>query len=189
VEIAAPASGLRAYTVTEIRLVEGLDRVDLSVRVPKAWVLEPEAVLFRFPFALEAPQIRIDVPFGTLRPEADQVPGSCKNYFSVQRWVDLSDTRGGVTLTTVDAPLIQLGEIRTDATVTGWLEKAEPSSTLYSYVMNNYWETNYRAAQEDEATFRYALRAHGAFDEAAAESFALEEARPLVVRVIGGGDS
>ena len=141
----------------------------------------------RFPFALEDPHVRIDVPFGIFRPEVDQVPGSSKNYFSVQRWVDLSDARGGVTLTTLDAPLIQLGEIRTDAIVTGWLENAEPSATLYSYVMNNYWETNYRAAQDDEVTFRYSLRAHGRFDEAAAERFALEEARPLVVGMVPVG--
>ncbi|NJD18113.1 MAG: hypothetical protein FIA95_02345 [Gemmatimonadetes bacterium] len=183
VEIAAPAPGLRADALTEVRLVEGLDRVDLSNRIAKAWVLEPEAVLFRFPFALRSPTARLDAPFGSFRPEVDQVPGACKNYFSVQRWVDLSEEWGGVTLTSVDAPLVQLGEVRTAAIVTGWLRKAEPSATLYSYVMNNYWETNYRAAQDDEVTFRYALRVHGPADEAAPARFGLEEARPLVVRL------
>ncbi|MFC1791017.1 glycoside hydrolase family 38 C-terminal domain-containing protein [Gemmatimonadota bacterium] len=186
VEITAPGEGLREPMVAEIRLVEGLDRVDITNRIAKAWVLDPEAVLFRFPFALDQPQVRIDVPFGSFRPELDQVPGSSKNYYSVQRWVDLTDARGGVTLTTVDAPLIQLGEIRTDAIVTGWLEEAEPSATLFSYVMNNYWETNYRAAQDDEVTFHYSLRAHGPFDEEAADRFGLEEARPLVVWIPEG---
>jgi hypothetical protein len=177
--------------VTRIRLIQGLDRVEISNRIAKRWVLDPEAVLFRFPFAVPDPRVRIDAPFGPFRLELDQTPGACRNYFSVQRWVDISSpseshTTGGITLTTLDAPLIQLGRIRTDAIVTGWLEKAEPSATLYSYVMNNYWETNYRAAQDDEVEFRYRIRAHGKFDEEQASRFALEESRPLVVRVGAG---
>ena len=168
----------------EVRVVEGLDRVYLSNRLSKEWVLDPEAVLFRFPFALDDPQVRIDVPFGSFRPELDQLPGASKNYYSLQRWVDLSEPGWGVTVTSIDAPLIQLGEIRTDAIVTGWLEKAESSPILLSYVLNNYWETNYRAAQHDEVEVRYTLRVHGAFDEEEADRFALEEGRPLVYRVV-----
>jgi alpha-mannosidase len=180
----APAAGLRAPMTREVSLVEGWDRVHLTNRIAKEWVLDPEAILFRFPFALEDPQLRIDVPFGSFRPEADQLPGASRNYFSLQRWVDFSEEDWGVTVASIDAPLIQLGEIRTDAIVTGWLEEAENSPTLLSYVMNNYWETNYRAAQDDEVAFRYALRVHGTFREEEAERFGLEEARPLLVRVI-----
>ncbi|MGW8268185.1 MAG: glycoside hydrolase family 38 C-terminal domain-containing protein, partial [Longimicrobiales bacterium] len=182
--VTAPAPGLRAPMTREIRVVEGLDRVYLRNRIAKAWVLDPEAVLFRFPFALDSPQVRIDVPFGSFRPETDQVPGASKNYFSLQRWVDVSEPKWGVTLTSVDAPLIQLGEIRTDAIVTGWLEEAESSPTLFSYVLNNYWETNYRAAQDDEVEFRYTLLFHDEFDEEHAERFGLEEARPLLYRLV-----
>jgi len=180
----APAPGLRAPMTREVRLVEGWDRIHLTNRIAKEWVLDPEAVLFRFPFALENPQLRIDAPFGSFRPEVDQLPGASKNYFSLQRWVDISEEDWGVTVASIDAPLIQLGEIRTDAIVTGWLEEAENSPTLLSYVMNNYWETNYRAAQDDEVAFHYALRVHGSFHEEEAERFGLEEARPLLVRVI-----
>jgi hypothetical protein len=183
-EVTVPAPGLREPLRTEIRVVEGLGRIDIINHVAKEWVLEPEAVLFRFPFQLGEPEVWIDAPFGAFRPEKDQVPGASKNFFSVQRWVDLSDGDGGVTITSIDAPLIQLGEIRTDPIATGWLEAAEPSGTLFSYVMNNYWETNYRAAQDDEVRFGYSIRPHEGFDETAAERFGLERARPLVVRFV-----
>jgi len=183
-EITAPAPGLREPLVMEIRLVEGLDRVDIVNTITKEWVLDPEAVLFRLPFSVENPEVWIDAPFGPFRPEVDQLPGASKNYFSVQRWVDLSGPEAGVTVTSVDAPLIQFGEIRTDAIVTGWLDEFQASPILFSYVMNNYWETNYRAAQDDEVTFRYSLQLHGAFEKAGAERFGLEHARPLIGRVI-----
>ncbi|MBT8395902.1 MAG: family 10 glycosylhydrolase, partial [Gemmatimonadetes bacterium] len=184
-EITSPGEGLREPVVTRIRLVDDMDRIEITNRVAKEWVLDPEAALFRFPFAVEEPEVRFDVPFGIVRPEKDQVPGSSKNYYSVQRWVDVSNAGGGVTLTTVDAPLIQLGEIRTDPIVTGWLDQAEASPTIFSYVMNNYWETNYRAAQDDVVELSYSLQAHGPFDEEATTRFGLEVARPLVVEEIG----
>jgi hypothetical protein len=49
-------------------------------------------------------------------------------------------------------------------------------------MMNNYWETNYRAAQDDEVKFRYSLMAHGPFQKEEAERFGLEHARPLILR-------
>jgi hypothetical protein len=180
------APGLRAPMTREVRVVDGLDRVTVVDRLPKAWVLDPEAVLLRFSFAVQDPQARIDAPFGSYRPELDQIQGASKNYFSLQRWVDVSEPEWGVTLVSVDAPLIQLGEIRTDAVVTGWMEEAESSSTILSYVMNNYWETNYRAAQDDEVELRYTFRPHEGFEEEEAERLGLEVARPLLHRVSGG---
>jgi hypothetical protein len=182
--VTSAAPGLRGPLVRTYRFVEGLDRFQVTNHLTKEWVLDPEAVLFRFPFAVEDPQVRIDAPFGFFRPESDQVPGASKNYYSLQRWVDLSNTEWGVTITSIDAPLIQLGEIRTDPIVVGWVEEAESSATLFSYVMNNYWETNYRAAQDDEVEFRYTVRVHHGFDEVEVERFALEDARPLVARKV-----
>ena len=46
-----------------------------------------------------------------VRPEVDQIPASCKNWFSVQRWVDISNDQFGVTWSPVDAPLVQVGGI------------------------------------------------------------------------------
>jgi alpha-mannosidase len=53
--------------------------------------------------------------------------------------------------------------------------------------MNNYWETNYKATQEGFHTFRYSLRLHDGFDEAAAERFAIEVSQPLVALLVAPG--
>jgi hypothetical protein len=180
VEIKASAPGTESGISSEIRLYEGIDRVDIVNRLDKALVYTPEAVLYRFPFNVEGPEVRIDVPWGSYRPQRDQLPGSSKNYFSLQRWVDIHDGEAGVTFVSVDAPMIQLGELATDAIVAGWKEGVEPSATLFSYVMNNYWETNYRAGQEGAHEFRYSLRPHTAFDESQAERFAVAMAQPLI---------
>jgi hypothetical protein len=180
-EVGGSAPGSDQGIRSEIRLYDGLDRIDVINTIDKTRTYDPEAVLYRFDFTLKEPQLRIDVPWGSYRPELDQVPGASKNYLSLQRWVDIQGARSGVTFVSIDAPLVQLGEIRTDPIIAGWLERLEPSATLLSYVMNNYWETNYRAAQGGLHAFRYALRPRGTFfDEAEAERFAVGIGQPLI---------
>ena len=49
------------------------------------------------------------MPWAVVRPEVDQLPGACKNWFTVQRWVDVSNDEYGVTWATLDAPLVEVG--------------------------------------------------------------------------------
>jgi alpha-mannosidase len=95
--------------------------------------------------------------------------------------VDIHNREIGVTFVSVDVPMVQFGQVSTDPTVVGWIEHFEPSATLYSYVMNNYWETNYRAGQDGFHEFHYSLQPHAGFNEAQADRFAAGVAQPLVV--------
>jgi len=168
--------------VREVRLISGLDRVDIIDTIDKEKIYKQEGVHIGFGFNVPSGVIRMDVPWGVVRPEIDQLAGACKNYFTVQRWVDVSNDEMGVTLATVDAPLIEVGAITNDPRGgVGWIRKLEPTTTLYSYVMNNYWETNYKAGQEGPTVFRYSIRPHKRFDAAEAAKFGVERSQPLIV--------
>ncbi len=177
IESEAPGAG---KLVRELRLVAGLDRLDIIDTIDKTKVYQQEAVHIAFPFNVPGGVVRMDTPWAVVRPELDQIPGACKNYFTVQHWVDVSNDRYGLTWATPDAPLIEIGGITNDARSVGWIDKLEPSTTIYSYVMNNYWETNYKAAQEGPTTFRYAIRPHRGFDGAQAAKFGTEISQPLI---------
>jgi alpha-mannosidase len=56
----------------------------------------------------------------------------------------------------------------------------EPTQTLYSWVMNNHWHTNYRAEQEGPVVFRFAIRPHQGTAPGAAGIFGLNYAQPLL---------
>ncbi len=174
------APGTRSGIHSEVRLYKGSDRVDIKNGLDKALVHSPEALLYEFPFELQKPQVRVDVPWGSYEPETEQLPGSSKNYLSLQRWVDIQGRDAGVALVSIDVPMIQLGAIATDAIVAGWKAQIQPSAKLFSYAMNNYWETNYRAGQEGVHEFSYSLLPHLAFEEYEIERFALGIGQPLV---------
>lgn len=178
--IESDAPGCHALA-REVRVIAGLDRVDIVATLDKQNVHEKEAAHLAFPFDVPGGVVRMDTPWAVVRPDVDQLTGACKNYFTVQRWVDVSNERYGVTWATVDAPLIEIGRLTCDAAVVGWLREAGTSTRLYSYVMNNYWETNYKAGQEGVTTFRYAVRPHGAYDGVSAHRFGVERSRPLIV--------
>ncbi|HUZ97277.1 MAG TPA: glycoside hydrolase family 38 C-terminal domain-containing protein [Edaphobacter sp.] len=207
VESAAPGCN---SLVRRVRLVAGEDHVELTNVVDKKRApLNPhpgkggpgddfaqreakESVQFAFPFAVRDGAMRMDIPLGMMRPEIDQLPGACKNWLPVGRWIDVSNAEHGVTWVTLDAPLVEVGEI--SANMLGsqrdpklWRHHIAPTQKFYSWAMNNHWGTNYRAYQEGVVEFRYALRPHAGYDAAAASRFAIGLSQPLVTTVASAG--
>ena len=166
----------------ELCVIDGINRIDIINIIDKKNIYEQEAVHLAFPFKVPNGVMRMDIPWAVTSPETDQLPGACKNYFTVQRWVDVSNAEYGLTWTTPDAPLIEVGAITCDPRdkTVGWIKNIEPSTTLYSYVMNNYWETNYKASQEGPTTFRYSITPHQGFDPGKAAKFGIGQSQPLI---------
>jgi hypothetical protein len=164
--------------VRELRVVDGLDRLDLSVTVDKLPVRTKEGVHLAFPLNIVGGQVRFDVASAVVRPDSDQLAGTARNVLPVQSWVDVSNDSVGVTWATVDAPLVEVGGLNAEQP---WMRALPSSGTFYSYVMNNYWHTNYKAEQSGPVTFRYALRPHGRFIADEALRFGRERRQPLLV--------
>jgi alpha-mannosidase len=181
--IASEAPGARSL-VREVRLVQGLDRLDLINTLDKLSVRDKESAHFAFPFLVPKGITRYDVGWGFVRPEADQLAGACKDFLSVQNAVDVSNQGYGLTWATPDAPLVEPGTITDETWNAGgtrsWKSTADRGSTLFSYVMNNYWHTNYKAGQEGPVTFRYSIKPHGIFNPAEAKRFSEERCQPLL---------
>ena len=171
------APGARKYS-SEIRVAAASARVDILDSIDKLAVREKESLHFAFPFRVPRGQVRYDVANSIVRPEVDQLPGSCKNVLSAESWVDVSNEDRGITLTIADSPLIEVGGMHAEEP---WIRVLEPSQEIYSYVMNNYWHTNYKADQEGLVTFRYALIPHAAFREEWSVRYGTESRQPLLV--------
>lgn len=187
----------------EIKLIDGFDRVDIINTIDKKRAeLKPnlgnwdfarsngkEGLHFAYPFNVPDGIMRIDIPFAVMRPETDQIPSACKNWFSVQRWIDISNEKFGVTWANADAPMVEVGEI--SGNILGnlgeqkkldyWRSKVEPTQKFYSWVMNNHWHTNYRAYQEGFVTFSYSIRPHKKYNAVEVTRFGISFSQPLIV--------
>ncbi|MEI6605596.1 MAG: glycosyl hydrolase-related protein [Verrucomicrobiota bacterium] len=177
-----------------LRVVGGGDSIEITDSVDKARLAATnykkpagkESLNFAFPFNVPDGQLLLDIPLGAIRPEFDQIPSACKNWFNVSRWADVSNPRFGITWVTLDAPLVQVGgltanllESQTNPDV--WRKSVQPTQKIYSWAMNNHWGTNYRAYQDGVTAFRFVLRPHHEPDPAAATRFALGFSQELLV--------
>ncbi|HEX7571939.1 MAG TPA: glycoside hydrolase family 38 C-terminal domain-containing protein, partial [Bacteroidota bacterium] len=172
----------------EIRVVSGSGSVEVINTIDKRKVRANEAVHFGFPFAVPDGVVRVDLGYGVMRPEADQLPGSCKDYYSAQRWADVSNQDYGVTLTVAEAPLVEMGDLHSELPAprnVDWKTTRPFSSHLASYVMNNYWYTNYKADQEGVSSYHYSIFPHGLYNQADVTRRGIERSQPLVVRNVG----
>ncbi|MDE3059029.1 MAG: glycoside hydrolase [Bacteroidota bacterium] len=168
----------------EIMVIHGMNRVDIINTIDKKKIRSKEAAHFGFPLNVPDATTRIDLGYAVIKPEEDQLNGSCKDYYSAQRWADVSNGTYGVTLCVNEAPLIEIGEMHSELPNVyhpQWKKKSSPSATLYSYVLNNYWHTNYKADQEGIITYHYSLIPHDGYNAAAITRMGIERSQPLVL--------
>lgn len=149
--------------VSDITVYKGMTRVDIRNVVDKIDNRQRESVRFAFPFNIRNAETVIDVPFGEIRPEREQLSGANKNFYSVNNGVSISGMRQNVLLTTIGTPILEVGGMQGEAWMSDtrefldWIRSASSSPTVYSWVMNNSWGTNYKASQSGKVTFGYSI--------------------------------
>ena len=139
---------------TEILLFDSAKKIEFINRVEKKAVLTKEGAYFAFPVAIDNPQFLYDSQTGWIDPARDLMEGAGTEWFSVQNWMAVRDDHLTLAVVPVSAPLVALGDINRG----DWPAEFQPkSATLFSYIMNNYWHTNFRASQGGEFVFRYVV--------------------------------
>ena len=99
-----------------------------------------------------------------------------RDTFAIQHWAHVGNDQGGVTWTTVQAPIVSVGDIR----IFKWDPSYVPASAhIYSSVLNNGWSTNFQEFQGGNFSFNFALRAHGT-NGGPDTRFGWESATPLL---------
>lgn len=185
VQVSSKAKGCRSV-VRSIRLVSGQPWVEFSNTVDKLPLLPKDGIHIGFNFNLPGSTTRVDIPWSVMKLEEDQWPAGNRAWMVTQHWIDISDNSKGVTWCSLDAPLFESGSITANNTAGWdgagdiWPAKLPPSSTIYSWVMNNHWYTNTPPTQDGPVTFRYRVLPHNEYNAASANRFGLEQAQPLV---------
>jgi alpha-mannosidase len=144
--------GFPAITST-VTLYDELPWVDIENHIVKTATLAKEALYIAFPFAFTKPTVDVEVPLGRMTVERDQQPGSCRDWYCHTHWVWLHEGTDGVLWSGPDTPLFTLNDLFRGA----WRRTIVPDGTLFAYVLNNYWHTNYAASQGGAVTFRFRL--------------------------------
>ncbi len=161
---------------TEILLFNNEKKIEFRYRLNKTYTTAKEGVYIAFPAAVVHPAFAYAPQLGWIDPARDLMKGGSLEWFSIQHWMAAYDANLAVGVAPLDAPLASFGDINRGK----WPEKFQPASgTLFSYLMNNYWDTNYRAGQGGDFFFRYAITSAAKLDGGALTHLAMEEMRPV----------
>ncbi len=165
-----------------VTLYAGLKRIDFVNKLDHVRTLYTdrfeeryrENLFYAFPFLVEGAEFRAEYPGGVVRPYVDQLRWGTHDYLMANRWIDVSNSKGGVTLAPWNAATFHLGEIRYNQFS---IDYRPTGSHLFSYAWSNRMAGLLTTSpQESSATLGYSLTTHGG-DKA--EQFGWDVATPL----------
>lgn len=174
----------------EVTLIAGKPHVELCNIVDKIAITDKEGIHFGFAFDVSNPVTKVDVPWGVMELEKDQLAQGNRNWIALQRWLNISNEERGVTWCALNACSFESGDMT--ANILGgafgspkWIRKLEPSATIYSWALNNHWHTNFSLSQKGIIKFRYAILPHDTkFNAAVSNNFGMEQIQPLLSSLV-----
>jgi hypothetical protein len=146
--------------------------IDFINVIHKKETLEKEGGYFAFPFGLKKPDetgAYVELPYGIAKVDEEQMPGACREWYSVNTFAAVGDSAQSACVASVDTPMFTVGELNRGL----WpARNAGHRNILYAYVFNNYWHTNYKASQGGDIRCAFSVKLSGApFEPVAATRF------------------
>lgn len=161
---------------TEVTLYDSEKKIGLVLHLHKERVLSRESAYVAFPFAPDSPGFAYGAQTGWIDPAKDELPGGSREWYVASTWAAVRNPQLTAAIVPIDAPLVTFGDIVRGA----WPAEFKPaSSAIFSWLMNNYWGTNFPAWQGGDFTFRYEITSSSTFAAPELTRFALNALTPL----------
>lgn len=137
---------------TKVTLYDAVKWIEIEIVIDKTENYAMEGSYVLFPFLLDAPSFLLESANTVFQAGQEQLPNTCKDWYSIQHGIGVTDGLHSVLWATREAPLVQLGEFQTGK----WARELEaPRGHIYSWLMNNLYFTNFKAAQGGQMRFSF----------------------------------
>jgi hypothetical protein len=176
-------AGVEGELEQTVTLLAHEPRVRFEAYFNKGNVTDPEALYFTFPLQMPQSQMYFDAGGQATAFDADQLSGACRDWLATGNWVAVASAEGCITLACPDAPLWQVGGFNYGRGVKS--AAGLNQALLLAWPMNNYWNTNFRAAQPGFLRLRWELSYMEKFDADNCVRFGVSSACPVVWHPIG----
>ncbi|MFD1718948.1 glycoside hydrolase family 38 C-terminal domain-containing protein [Georgenia deserti] len=159
--------------------------LEIENRISKPATMTKESAFFAFPFAMAQPRTRFEITGGLTGPDLPEVPGAPRHMRAVREWVTFEEDDLAIAWATADAPLVHPEVVALPYAPFPESMSPRQPGTVYSWVHNNVWDTNFPVQQAFETSFRYAIGVRRAGERISSPGLAIRTAAELSHPVIG----
>ena len=155
----AEADGLD-WLETTITLSRHSASVEISNRLHKPATPDKESLFFAFPFHAPDATVQQEITGGIAGTDRPVIPGAANYFRALRHWTTITPADGPtIAWATRDTPLVQTGTIALPySPFPGTLPEYQTDpATIYSWVGNNLWDTNFPDRFGGEMIFRYVI--------------------------------
>lgn len=140
-----------------IKMYRELPKLEFVFRIAKTMSEDIESVYL--PLSLNLPGRDIYIHNGgvAMRPGIDQLPGSNMEYYIADQGLLYQGKESGIVINTLDTPLLYMGQMAHHPILLCDNKEENNHRPVYSWIMNNTWETNFKMDLSGFGEFRYEL--------------------------------
>lgn len=145
------------FSSVVIKLYNELPKIEFKYKVAKTLSENIENLFL--PLALDMPEAAryIDKSDVAFKPGVDQIPGTCMEYYVVDNGVVYEGEKNSILIQTLDAPMVYMGELKHHPILLCDNKEENNKRDIYSWIMNNIWETNFKMDLSGITEYCYAL--------------------------------
>lgn len=111
------------------------------------------------PLALNLPDAEVSIQNGgvAMRPGIDQLPGTNMEYYLADEGLIYRTKDQTILVNTFDTPLLYMGAMESHPILLCDNREENNKRPVYSWIMNNTWETNFKMDLSGFSEFRYGV--------------------------------
>lgn len=142
-----------SYCAVFFRLFTQSPKIEMHMEVYKDLVMDAEGLYLALPFQIDGGQWYLDKA-GAFITLDEHLPGTCCDYFTVQKGIALANKQWGIAINTLDTPLVMFDDLK----LWHFSTETSPDGCAYSWILNNKWNTNFKTECAGCHESRYVLQ-------------------------------
>lgn len=156
VELVYQLEGTKHSSVI-IEFFKEIPRIEFTYRIAKSLSEDIESIYL--PLSLELGDVCQYIKKGGqwMRPGIDQIPGTCMEFYVSDSGMVYQGESGSIVINTLDTPLLYCGDMCHHAIKLCDGSTEDNNRPVYSWIMNNVWETNFKLDLSGYGEFRYSM--------------------------------
>lgn len=140
-----------------LKFYAALPRVDFRLELGKTISSDIESVFLPLSLRFRDSSLYLRKGVEAFRPGVDQLPGACMEFYMSDQGLSYVAHQGGALIAFPDTPLVYFGSMSHHPIRLCEGKEEDNHRPVYSWIMNNNWETNFKMDLSGFCEFNYSL--------------------------------